>query len=98
MSLTKLELSTQQKKAVTRKFNSEFNVSRKFSLGLSLTKLELSTQQKQTAHKTDRFVENDVGYEQNYAARVRGFVQYNNRGGHQIHPDEDLRQQLWSCQ
>ena len=52
-------------------------VEESLSLGLSLTKWELSTQQKQTAHKTDRFVENDVEYEQNYAARVRGFVQYN---------------------
>ena len=38
---------------------------------------ELSTQQKQTAHKTDRFVENYVEYKQNYAASVRRFVQYN---------------------
>ena len=44
---------------------------------MSLIKLELSTQQKQTAHKTDRFVENYVEYKQNYAARVRRFVQYN---------------------
>ena len=40
---------------------------------MSLIKLELSTQQKQTAHKTDRFVENDVQYEQNSQRR---FAQY----------------------